>query len=186
MRLYNDCPMSEHQRTRVAGVTAAVLGALIFALLLVTVYARQSEMNIRVDVDLPALARGFYPAEGTEGSMFAWTRDKAELSVPGLDRRVTWRWTGRASAWRPAGIPQPMARVTVDGVVAAERSVSGHAELVEVVVPKRADGAGVTLTFDTEPGFVPGPSDTRNLGIALASMSLAPVDGWPRPPMRTL
>src|SRR3974377_840587 len=82
--LYNYSPMSEHQRTRVAGVIAALLGALVFALLLVTVYARQSEMNIRVDVDLPPLARGFYPAEGAEDSMFAWTRQKAELSVPGL------------------------------------------------------------------------------------------------------
>jgi hypothetical protein len=178
--------MSEHRRTRVAGVTAALLGALVFALLLVTVYARQSQMNIRVDVDLPAMARGFYPAEGTEDSMFAWTRQKAELSVPALDRHVTWRWTGLASTWRPAGVPKPMVRVSIDGVVAAERTVSGNAELLEVVVPKRAEGTGVTLTFDTEPGFVPGPSDTRNLGIALASMSLAPVDGWPRPPTRAL
>jgi hypothetical protein len=55
MQLY-DSPMSEHQRTRVAGVTAAVLGALS-SLILPTAYARQSEMSIRVDVDLPASAR---------------------------------------------------------------------------------------------------------------------------------
>ena len=178
--------MSEHQRTRVAGVTAALLGALVFALLLATAYARQSEMNIRVDVDLPALASGFYPAEGPEDSMFAWTRPKAELSVPALDRHVTWRWTGRASAWRPAGTPRPKVRVAVDGVVVAEPFLSGDSELLEVVVPRRTDRAGVTLTFDTEPGFVPNASDARNLGIALASMSFTPVDGWPRPPMWTL
>ena len=186
MRLYNDSPMSEHQRTRVAGVTAAVLGALVFALILPTAYARQSEMSIRVDVDVPASARGFYPAEGTEDARFAWTRPKAELSVPELDRRVTWRWTARASAWRPAGVAPPKVRVAVDGVVAAERTVSRNSELLEVVVPRRADDAGVTLTFDTEPGFVPGASDARDLGIALASMSLTPIDGWPRPPMWAL
>jgi hypothetical protein len=106
--------------------------------------------------------------------------------MPGLDRRTDWHWTGRVIVWRPAGIRMPSVRIAVDGVAAFERTIEHDFEVVDVTVPRRPGATGVTLTVDTTPGFAPGPPNSRELGVALESMSLTPEGGRLLPPSQAL
>lgn len=166
-------------------LAAALIGALAFAVLLVATYPSRAPLAIKTD-DPEISARGFYPIERTGELTYTWASPHAELSMPGLDRRIDWRWTGRAIVWRPAGIRLPSVRIAVDGVAALERTIDHDFELVEVTVPRRPGRTGVTLTVDTVPGFVAGPATSRELGVALDSMSLKPAGGPLLPPSPAL
>ena len=193
--------MSNHQRApvnagspspsslwvvRLRAWAAVLFGALAFAVCLIVTHARQSTIVIKMDAELSGLGRGLYPVERGENYTFAWTHPRAEFSVPGLDRRMDWRWTSRMVVSRPAGVPLPNVRIAVDGIAAAERTITRDFEVLEVTVPRRPGKTGVTLTLDTAPVFIPGDKDSRELGVALESMSLEPVGGWPLPPSRAL
>lgn len=172
---------------RLRAVAAVLLGALAFAVFLVAAYATRSPVVIKMDADLRGLTRGFYPVEATERfTSYAWTRPQAELSVPGLDRWTDWRWTGRVIMSRPPGVPPAHVRISVDDIAALDWIMTRDFELLEVMVPRRPGKTGVTLTLDTVPAFVPGLEDSRELGIALESMSLEPVAGRPLPPSKAL
>lgn len=172
---------------RLRAVAAVLLGALAFAVFLVAAYATRPPVVIKMDADLRGLTRGFYPVERTERfTPYAWTRSQAELSLPGLDRRMDWQWTDRVIISRPPGVPPAHVRIAVDGIAALERTIRQDFERLEVMVPRRPGKTGVTLTLDTVPTFVPGPEDSRELGIALESMSLEPAGGRPLPPPRAL
>jgi hypothetical protein len=167
---------------RGGSVAAVLVGAIAFVALIVATFAARPDVHIKVDADLSPLAHGFYPADLRDGITYAWTEPRAELTVPRLDRRVSWRLTGTSVLWRPAGSPPPVLRVAVDGVVAVERTLEQNIEPVDVVLPRRAEKSGVTLTFDTNPGFVANPAEHRELGVALETMTLTPIDGRPLPP----
>ena len=154
---------------RLAGVL--LLGTLAFVGLFVSAYATRPTLTLNLAGDSRATLRNFYAAEHLDALSWVWTRPHAELSLPSLDRRVTWRWSSRVLLNRPADIPPPTVRITFDDVVAFEGMIVQDS-LLEFAIPQAPDLTGVVLTFDTTPGFVPGLDDPRELGIALASMSL--------------
>ena len=154
---------------RLAGVL--LLGTLAFVGLFVSAYATRPTLTLNLTGDSRATLRNFYAAEHLDALSWVWTRSHAELSLPSLDRRVTWRWSSRVLLNRPADIPPPTVRITFDDVVAFEGMIVQDS-LLEFAIPQAPDLTGVVLTFDTTPGFVPGLDDPRELGIALASMSL--------------
>lgn len=166
---------------RLMGALAA--GAFTYAALLVCAYAVRPRLVVDLTGDARAATRGVYAAEHAGGLTWAWTRPQAEVSIATLDRRMSWTWTGRVLLNRASSAS---VRIAVDGLVVAERLVTHNHQLLEVEVPHRFTGAGATLSFTTSPGFVPGGGDTRELGIAFESMSLAPSTGRPLPPAATL
>ena len=184
--MISDRLMPEHQPGRLRGVAAAALGALAFAALFVAAYAWHPMITIGMDRDPPPGVSGLYPIEHADGRTYAWTHPHVDISLPGLDRGVAWRWTARAILWRPPGVPLPTVRVAADGVVVFERTLRQDFEPLDVTLPERVGRNGLTLTIETVPSFVPGPSDSRELGIALESMSFEPVDGVPLPPRQAL
>src|SRR5262245_39626742 len=105
---------------RLQGVAAVLGGALTYTVLLVVITARQP-IAIKIDGDMMAFAKGFYPSEFGGNLTWAWTRPRAEFAVPGVDRRVAWRWIGQAMVARPPGVPLPRVRIAVDGVASLER-----------------------------------------------------------------
>lgn len=148
-----------------------LLGALIFLALFVAASATRPTLTLDLRGDSRATLRAFYPPEYLGNLSWLWTRPRAELSLPTLDRDVGWHWSGRVLLNRPPDLSPTVLRIAIDDVVAFEDTVV-HDSLVEFTVPQSLGLTGAVITFDTTPTFVPGGDDTRELGVALASVSL--------------
>ena len=167
-----------------ASCLAAISGALAFYLFLAAYYPAASAILVRTDGDLQAIGRGFYPFEQNPDVTYAWTSPHAELTIPSLDRRIDWRLTADVSIWRPPGVPRPRVVISVDGVPVLDRVIRGPFAL-DIPVSRRSGASHASIVIDTVPAFVPGPQDPRKLGIAIASISIAPASGTPLPPAQT-
>jgi Ca2+/Na+ antiporter len=170
-------------------VVAAVLGAFAGAAALVLFYAFKPGVVLDMGTDLPPVARGFYPIErAPDGLTFAWTRDRAELHLPGLDRRSPWTATVRFRGARPAGVRQPEVWLAVDGRIDGRRDASNAWEELSVTVPaSTANDRGVLLTLQASSTFVPGPGDPRQLGVVVDEIRLVPATSVVAlPPRRTI
>jgi len=168
-----------------ASAAAVAFGASVFVLCVFVVYPSRSPIPIKTSADLQGISHGFYGIEHNDQLSYVWAGPHADLTVPGLDRRVGWRWHALAIIWRPETVPRPFLRVAVDGVLAFEGTITRDLTTIDVAIPKRL-GAGVTLTFDASPGFVPGPGDRRQLGLAFSSISFEPARSAPQPPWRAV
>jgi hypothetical protein len=156
-----------------------LFGALAFSIWFLIAYGSAS--SVPLPTDRMTDVQGFYPRERGDDRTFAWTHPRAALKLAGIDRRIDWRLTARVFIWRPADVPRPHLRVTADDVVVFDSVVAVDDTPLDVVIPGGAAANGVTQNFRVEPGFVPGPNDTRQLGVALESMTLVPA-GRPLPP----
>jgi hypothetical protein len=157
-------------RVRLAGIL--VLATLAFLALFATAYATRPTLTLNLAGDSRATLRDFYAVEHFDALSWVWTHPRAELSLPNLDRGVAWRWSSRVLLNRPTDIPSTVLRIAIDDVVAFEGIVT-HDSQLDFVVPPVRGLTGLTLTFDTSPVFVPGSGDPRELGVALASVSLS-------------
>jgi len=155
---------------RLTGVL--LLGTLGFLFLFVSAAVTRPTLTLNLSGDSRATLRSVYPVEHLDAISWVWTGPRAELSLPSLDRRLTWHWSGRVLPNRPDGIPPPFVRITIDDGVVFEGTIVQDS-LIEFVIPRTLGLPGVVLSFDTTPGFVPGADDPRELGIALASVSLS-------------
>lgn len=167
--------------SRRIGFGAAVLSGVVAFLVLFSANLR-SPLAIPLRTDQQILTQGFYAAETNPEHIYSWTGPHAELMVPALDRRTDWRVTLEIKLWRPPDVPRPRLRVDVDGVTAMDRVFRGNAAL-SVIAPRRPGTSGLTVSIDAAPPFVPG-RDTRELGVAVASIALEPLGGTPRAPRR--
>ena len=163
---------------------AAIFGALAFYLFLTAYYPAASTIVVRTDGDLQAIGRGFYPLEQNQAVTYAWTAPHAELTIPALDRQIDWRLTGDVNIWRPPDVPRPRVVVSVDGTPVLDREIRGPFAL-DIPLVRRPGASSAAIVIETSPAFVPGAQDPRKLGIAIASISIAPDKGTPRPPVRT-
>jgi hypothetical protein len=125
------------------------------------------------------IAEGFYPAEldAGAGRHFSWTGRSARLVFPNLDRAQSHRLVLRVTAARPEGVALP-ARLdlAVDGEVLAVSQPANDRQLVSVVVPRRA-APGAVVTIGVSDTFVPGPDDSRALGVIVDEVSLRAESG---------
>jgi hypothetical protein len=169
-------------------IVAAVLGAFAGATALVLFYALKPGVVLDMGTDLPPIARGFYPIErDPQGLTFVWTRDRAELALPGLDRRVAWTTTVRVRGGRADPATLPDVQLAVDGVVRATRRADNTFQDLSVEVPAAASERGTVLTLLVSSTFVPGPGDRRALGVMVDEIRIAPaVNSVALVPRRTL
>lgn len=168
-------------RPRIASAAAIILGGVAF-LLFFSAYLR-SPLTIPLRTDQRIVRQGFYSVERNKDHIFAWTGPHAEFTVPAVDRSIDWRVTIEIKVWRPRGVPLPNVRIGVDGVTVTEQMLKGDVALAATAV-RRTDASGITVSIDTTPAFEPGPRDKRKLGVAIASMTLEPIGGAPRVPLR--
>lgn len=173
--------MIQRQAEWLRAIVVPLLGAVAFGLLLLFAYARQDRFPVASDRGLAFPSTGFYAAERGPEFTYRWTHPRADITIPGLDRRLEWHLTATAHSWRPPEVPATL-RVAVDGVVALERTIVTSQEPIDVVLPPRPARSGATITIDVSPAWVPGGNDPRELGIALEGMWMTPVGGYPRPP----
>jgi hypothetical protein len=132
-------------------------------------------------------AQGFYPPESdAAGRSFSWTRRRAAITVPHLDRSRPYRVGFRLSAGRgPAAPPPPQMVVSVDGVPRLRAETTNDPKTFVVDVPP-ASGDTLTVGIDLANTFTPGPNDRRTLGVTIDEVTIAPAAGAFSPTWRVL
>lgn len=173
-------------RNLVRLTTVAVVGPAVAAGLFILAYRRHASLVFEMGI-VPPVAHGLYPAEqNPAGVTFAWTGPSARLSFAELDRRVAWTLALRLIVWRPPGVPLPEVAVSVDGARSVATLVTRDFEELRVVLPRRADRRGATVTIEVFPSFTPPSQDTRRLSIALDRVAVTPAEAWVLPPPRAV
>lgn len=157
-------------------LATAVLALLAGAVWAVVLYAWHPAVNIEFDRDVPRNVEGFYPSEHDIAShlTFAWTRADAVIRLPGLDRRVPWQITFRASSGRPPGIENPDVTILADGIAITTRHVTAPFTDFSATVPALPNRRGLVIALHSSKTFVPGKADPRTLGIVVDRLTVAP------------
>jgi hypothetical protein len=165
----------------------AFAGAVIGALALIAIYSRHPGVTLDMEGDLPRLASGFYPPEHAGSEPFAWTAKRARVVLAGLDRRAAWRCAIRFRGARGPEIPQPIVELAVDNANASKVATNTY-DVLSVVAPPRPGASGLTVTINSSSAFVPGPADTRELGVQVNHLVCEPAaaGGIVWPPRDTL
>ncbi len=181
-------PMARASEAAAAGTLAraaalAVLGALLGAAAVLMFSAAGGQIRASFDTDPPRLIGGLYPAERdpASGLTFAWTGKDLSLRLPGLDRRRDWTLELRARAARPGSASGPELRFYADGLLLASQRSAAAFETIRVTIPAHAQRPrGAVIRMDVSDTMVPGPGDSRALGVMLDEVTLAPVGiAWP-------
>jgi hypothetical protein len=116
---------------------------------------------------------GFYAAEFDAAAErhFSWTEGTAQLGFPRLDRSRRARVILNVVGSRPPGVPLPTVRAAVDGVVTTTVEAIAGPQAVVVDIPAR-NTTGAVVTIDVPQTYVPGPHDTRSLGLIVDGVTL--------------
>jgi glycosyltransferase involved in cell wall biosynthesis len=119
---------------------------------------------------------GFHPAERSEGGVFRWTTDEADLYVTlpaGKPTRVRLTFL----AYRPQSVPPATVVVEVDGRVRGQAEVGSDLRTVELDIDLVGRGAnepiGLVIRSDTfTPNDGGAAGDSRRLGVPLVTVQL--------------
>ena len=161
-------------RIAVKAAAAAVIAGLLGAAWVAVLYAWNPAMRVEFDRDLPRNASGIYGVERDDatGLTFAWTGADAVLRLPGLDRAGIWVLELRVRGGRTEA--NPSLAVLADGVVIANHDLAADWTDLRVEMPPRPDRRGLVLGLRSSTTIVPGPTDSRALGVMLDRLSLTP------------
>ena len=165
---------------RLASGAAILTGVVVFLALFSANLRSPFTVPLRRDQNM--LTQGFYRMERNASHVYTWIAPHAEFAIPTIDRGSDWRVTLDTKVWRPSGVPLPRVRIDVDGVTVTDQVIRRNVNL-GVVAPRRPGTNGLVVSIDTTPPFLPA-RDPRKLGVAVASITLEPVGGWPRAPWR--
>jgi len=170
--------IASHLSTRLfAAVAASVAGAIAGAAALLLAYGFNPPVRFEMDRDLPRTVKGLFPIERGGGKTFAWTRRTAEVTLPDLNRRTPWLCRVGVLGGRPAGVPQPTIRFSVDGIDRQAWTGAGADSEILVDVPARADGVdGLVLGLAVSETFRPA-DDPRDLGVPIDRIACEPATG---------
>ncbi len=165
-----------HERRDAARTWDRNSGAITGAVGLAAVYGVNPDVAFDMDRDLPRLVSGFYPAERSGTTTFAWASRSATLSLPGVDRRAPWTCAVHFRGGRVDDTTQPMVELTIDGIPLASRLATNSYEVVEATAPP-ARSPGLVLAITSSTTFVPGPADRRELAIQVDFFVCRPAKG---------
>ncbi len=158
-----------------------LLGALTGIAAAAIAFARNPALVIEFGGELPAVGRGFYPAEREGDVAFAWTSSRADLSLKGFDRTAEWTCALRFRGARPDVRLQPLVQVAADGVMLAHATGTNDYRALDFTVPTKPK-SGLLLTIASAPTMVPGAADRRELGVQVESLDCRPAGWVARPP----
>lgn len=121
---------------------------------------------------------GMHDDEADGAQTYRWTRDRTELRVPALVSGA-WQLVMHVNGWQPdGGVP---VRIQLgDAVLTRQSSGDWQEWTFDLGVP--AGDYDIVLSSDTFKPSDSGNADTRELGVRLDSMSLAPIGGGFRIP----
>lgn len=124
------------------------------------------------DTHLPfGWGTGWYPPEGGRRRQWTWTNGDAILRLEPSVRREIQLDVGRPGMSEPAQLEVADDR----GEVFATLTVAGAFRREVLVVPDSPDGREIHFRSVTS---VPGPQDTRELGVAVSRLRLAGLGGF--------
>jgi hypothetical protein len=167
-------------------IAAGVLGATVAAAWVALFYAVRPVLRIDFATDPPRLVSGVYPPERDDaaGVTFAWTGEELALRLPGIDRRVDWILEVRVRGARPNAQDNPDLTFFADGVPILTRHSETDFDNVRVTIPANAARRrGALIAMRASRTFVPGPGDTRALGVMLDWLALRPAGVVLAPPV---
>jgi hypothetical protein len=170
--------MNRASRTVWRVAAAAGIGGLSAILaMLVSTYLRGA-IVLEMDRDMPrTVIRGVYPTERAGDLTFAWTSERADIVLAGLNRDRRWDCRIRLRAGRTAPLQLPKVDITVDGIAAASIATTNDFQDAAFEVPQSASNPITRISLKTSPTFVPGPKDQRTLGVQIDRFSCEPIDG---------
>lgn len=167
---------------------AAAAGAVCGAVALLMAFGVSGAIRLSFDTDPPRLVSGVFPVERDDASglTFAWTGTDMTIRIPELDRRRDWILALRARSARPDPATSPLLSFYADGLLISTARSTQAFETTRVTVPARPQRQrGAVIRMEVDRTMVPGPGDTRALGVMLDDVTLTPV-GFAWPPVRTL
>jgi hypothetical protein len=178
---------AERQPWLIRAIVAAIVGAMAGAAGTYGVHAWSPAFLTQLDTTpTTAIVRGLHPTEFESGGLsFAWTQDRVTLVFDGLDRSRTWTLLVRAKAGRGPGLPLPTAAISVDRAPSGTTPIGPQWQEVRATIPTDTRNRPTRIAIDVAPTFVPGPGDSRRLGMIVDEIRLIP-DGLPSPPPRAV
>jgi hypothetical protein len=160
-----------------AAILAAV-GAIAGAIAVVFAYNWHPVLAFEMDRDPPrSLAAGFYPVERSGELTFAWTSRRADIKLPPVNRNRDWVCALRFRGARSDPSTQPVVDIAVDGISAASVTATNDFQDVEVPLGAKGSAQGTVVTLTSSRTIVPGPSDSRELGIQVDRIACRPAGG---------
>jgi hypothetical protein len=170
-------------------VAAALVGAVAGPVCLILAHSRSPLISFGLLRDLPPIATGFYPVERSGHDAWVWTRERAEITLAGLDRRWTWACVVGLRGGRPGPAAQPDVELALDGARAATFHTTNDYQDVQVTAPPAPGKTGLILTLRSSTTMVPGGRDPRSLGVQVDRLMCHASDAGivlpPLPPLRT-
>lgn len=161
-------------RTFLHAAAGALLGACAGAVALVGLYAWAPALVLEMTHDRATSFRGLYPGERAGNLTFAWTASRADIRLPGLDRRVPWEIRVRARGARQDPASLPTLTLLADGVPLETRPTTNEFEELAATTPVLVGRRGMTVSIAVSDTFVPGPRDTRALGAQVDWVRISP------------
>lgn len=169
-------------------LAAAVLAAFGGAIWLAVVYTRSPTLHVEFGVAPPrGIIDGIYlpEIEPQTQRTFVWTGETLTIDLTDVDRQVDWLLRVRVRGARAGGAPNPDLQFFVDGVLVSTQPTVVDYQDVDVRIPAHPALQNLSIKMRSSSTFVPGPSDSRALGVMLDSLSLRP-DGIALPPRTAL
>jgi hypothetical protein len=177
--------LSVSERLRTLLVTASI-GAFLGATAVAAAYALRPSLALEMDRSLPRrFAAGLYDSERAGQTTFAWTSQRVDIKLTGVNRRVTWTCSVRFRGGRSDPGTEPSVALAADGLVATTAKATNDFQDATIVLPPRAS-SGAVVTITSSSTLVPGPSDPRQLGVQLDRVACAPSNGIAWPPSATV
>jgi hypothetical protein len=174
-------------RRLVLALVAASFGGMAGSAALVLLYGLQPALTLDMDHDRPGLLVGFYKGERAADLTFAWTTDRGDVPLPGLDRSIPWTVTARVRGARQDASTLPAVTLLADGVPLVTKQTTNEFADVSAVVPAHEHRArGLVLSVAASNTFVPGPRDSRALGVQVDEITLTPEGRRAFPPPRAV
>jgi uncharacterized membrane protein len=171
---YRSVKVQTRHREAVALLTLLAL-AVLAALL---VYRLPGDFSL--DVGTPAAQpyiRGFASPEANEAYTYAFSTSEAEMILPSVGAGVH-RLSIRMSGWRPAEAKTATARLAVSGRETGPFVVQPEPRIYHLLVSNAAPDMRLHWLGSM---FVPGADDTRQLGVAVDTVTLHSVQTYPTP-----
>lgn len=172
----------------VRSLLIAVIGTVAGVACVITAYTMWPALVLEMDQSQPrAVASGFYPPERADELTFAWSGRRADITLSGLDRRVSWSCVLRFRGGGPDLPGRPTVHVAVDGITVASQIVPVDFQEMQIAAPRQPSRPGLSVTIISSATFIPGPSDRRELGIQVDRLACQPdAAGLVLPPRRTI
>ena len=150
----------------------ALVGAVVSVGAVTARFSSRSALVLGMDQEKSPVLSGFWDPEVDGATSFQWTKARADVILPDLNRRTFWQCAIRFRGARPAGVAEPTVDVAVDGVTILSVSATNEFQDAAVTIPA-SPRPGTRVTIASAPTFH-APPDPREFGVQVDSVECHP------------